>query len=120
MLCAKAASDKKAGDIIILDVRKISSIADYFIICTVTSIRQIKAVHENIDKALSAAGESLHHVEGADSSQWVLVDCYDVVIHIFNEEARNYYSLERLWGDAPRLELEKAEKRKKVTHRATL
>jgi ribosome-associated protein len=108
MLCAKAASDKKAEDIIILDVRKISSIADYFIICTAASTRQIKAVYENIDKAVSAAGESLHHVEGADSSQWVLVDCYDVVIHIFNEEARNYYSLERLWGDAPRVPARRA------------
>ncbi len=103
MLCAKAASDKKAEDIIILDVRKISSIADYFIICTAASTRQIKAVYENIDKAVSAAGESPYHIEGTDSSQWVLVDCFDVVIHIFNEEARNYYSLERLWGDAPRV-----------------
>ncbi len=108
MLCAKAASDKKAEDIIILDVKKISSIADYFIICTAASTRQIKAVYENIDKALSAAGENLHHVEGTDSSQWVLVDSYDVVIHIFNEEARNYYSLERLWGDAPRVPLRRA------------
>jgi len=103
MLCAKAASDKKAEDIIILDVRKISSIADYFIICTAASTRQIKAVYENIDKAVSAAGESPHHIEGTDSSQWVLIDCFDVVIHIFNEESRNYYSLERLWGDAPRV-----------------
>ncbi|OGW51487.1 MAG: ribosome silencing factor [Nitrospirae bacterium RBG_19FT_COMBO_42_15] len=103
MLCAKAASDKKAEDIIILDVRKISSIADYFIICTAASTRQIKAVYENIDKAVSAAGESPYHIEGTDSSQWVLVDCFDVVIHIFNEESRNYYSLERLWGDAPRV-----------------
>ena len=103
MLCAKAASDKKAEDIIILDVRKISSIADYFIICTAASTRQIKAVYENIDKAVSAAGESPYHIEGTDSSQWVLIDCFDVVIHIFNEESRNYYSLERLWGDAPRV-----------------
>lgn len=105
VICAKAAKDKKAEDIIILDVRNISSVADYFIICTAASSRQMKAIYENIDKAVSQKGEGFHHVEGLHNSRWMLMDSYDVVIHIFDEEARDYYGLERLWGDAPRVEM---------------
>lgn len=104
-MCAKAAKDKKAEDIAILDVRKISSIADYFIICTAASSRQMKAIYENIDKAVSEEGEGFHHIEGLHDSRWILMDCYDVVIHVFDEDTRDYYGLERLWGDAPRVEL---------------
>ncbi len=105
LLCAKAAKDKKAEDIIILDVKNISSVADYFIICTAASGRQMKAIYENIDEAVSQEGEGFHHIEGLHDSRWMLMDCYDVVIHIFDEETRDYYGLERLWGDAPRVEL---------------
>ncbi|MBI5182628.1 MAG: ribosome silencing factor [Nitrospirae bacterium] len=106
-MCATAAKDKKAEDIVILDVRKISSITDYFIICTAASNKQLKAVYENIDRVISQAGEGLHHVEGLESARWTLIDSYDVIIHIFNADTREYYSLERLWGDAPRLRFPK-------------
>lgn len=97
-----AALDKKARNIVVLDMREVSGVADYFVICTGDSDLQIKAIYEAIREEIKeACDERPWHREGTDAYQWVLVDYVDLVVHIFTEEKRAYYDLERLWGDAP-------------------
>lgn len=100
---AKAAVEKKASDVVILEVVKITPVADYFLICSGDSHRQVKAVMEQIDRELSKAGISPHHIEGTDASRWILMDYEDLIVHIFDNETRLYYDLDRLWGDAPKI-----------------
>lgn len=102
---AAAAREKKAEDPVVLDLRGISSLADYFLICSGTNPRQVKAVAEEIDARLRRDGRAPIRVEGLPESRWVVLDCGSVLVHVFQEEARSYYSLETLWGDAPREEL---------------
>ncbi len=94
---------KKGYDIKILDLRKLSSIADYFVICSADSDRQVKAIADEIDKKLSEQGIKSFHKEGYEALNWILLDYFDVVVHIFKVESRLYYNLERLWGDAPQI-----------------
>jgi ribosome-associated protein len=97
-----AALDRKARDITVMDVRNVSGVADYFVLCTGDSELQIKAIMEAVEHQIEERfGERPWHIEGSDHKQWVLLDYVDVVVHIFNEEKRAFYSLERLWGDAP-------------------
>jgi ribosome-associated protein len=96
----EAASDKQATDIVLLDVRRICSFADYFVICSGESERQIGAIHEEVGQALIKAGASPHHSEGTPDSGWVLMDFGDVIIHIFSTFERDYYQLEKLWNEA--------------------
>ena len=96
----EAASDKQATDIVLLDMRKICSFADYFVICSGESERQIGAIFEEIGQALIKAGASPHHSEGTPDSGWVLMDFGDVIIHIFSRFERDYYQLEKLWNEA--------------------
>lgn len=103
ILAARCLEEKKALDIVLLEVLKITPIADYFVIATGESKRQIKACSEHIEETLSMKGEYPHHLEGDVHLEWVLMDYGDVVIHIFDKEARVYYGLERLWGDAPQV-----------------
>ena len=91
---------KKAEDIIIMDVRKLTSITDFFIICSADSDKQVKAIADFIVEELEKVKVNLWHIEGYQHLQWVLLDYVDVVVHIFQKETRDYYSLERLWGDA--------------------
>ena len=99
----EAALSKKAFDIVVMDMRKVSGIADLFVLCTGSSELQIKAIVEAIrERIREYANERPWHVEGYEGLQWVLIDYVDLVIHVFNEEKRAYYDLERLWGDAPR------------------
>ncbi|HET9722633.1 MAG TPA: ribosome silencing factor [Actinomycetota bacterium] len=100
---ARAAADKQAQDVVILDVHELIVITDYFVVCTGTSDRQVKTLVEEIEKALRALGEKPVRREGEQGSRWVLLDYVDVVVHVFAEEEREYYDLERLWRDAPRL-----------------
>ncbi len=100
-MIAKAAKSKKADGILILDVRKISTFCDYFVICDATSGVRIGAISKNIKETLEKQGIRIRHTEGAPETRWVLLDCGDVVVHIFDKETRNFYGLERLWGDAP-------------------
>ncbi|TDI70003.1 MAG: ribosome silencing factor [Bacteroidetes bacterium] len=94
---------KKGRDILVLDVNAVSGIADFFILATGDSNLQIKAIVEAVRLELQGEhGERPWHVEGSQHSQWVLLDYVDLVVHIFNEEKRSFYSLERLWGDAPK------------------
>ncbi len=92
---------KKAFEVLALDVSSRTSIADVFVICSVGSTRQAQAVADEVDRALAATGRRALSVEGYQQGSWVLMDYGDIVLHIFIEERREYYALERLWGDAP-------------------
>ncbi len=102
-LCAEAADSRKAFDIRILDLRGLTYITDYFVICSGSNITQVSAISDWIGHTLAKAGEHPSHVEGGAESSWVLMDYGDVVVHIFDEQTRVYYSLEKLWSDAPRI-----------------
>lgn len=105
-LSAEAAIDKKALHIILLDVRKISSFTDYFLICSGTSNRQVQAIADAIDESLGKQGVNALGIEGYQEARWVLMDYDDLVIHIFQEETRRYYDLERLWGSAAQVPIQ--------------
>lgn len=98
---AQLVQNKKGFDIKILDIRKISSIADYFIICSADVDKQVKAIADEVEEKLSSQGIKCFHREGYETLTWVILDYFDVILHIFKTEARNYYNLEKLWGDAP-------------------
>lgn len=91
--------DKKAKDIEIIDISDVSILADYFIICSGTSNTHIRALADELEFKMEEAGYNLLHKEGYDSARWILLDFGDVVVHIFHEEDRSFYSLERLWAD---------------------
>jgi ribosome-associated protein len=105
---ARAAAAKQGEDIVILDVRDLIVITDYFVIATGTSERQVKTIVEEVERALRARGEKPVRREGEVDGRWVLLDYVDVVVHVFGEEERDYYDLERLWRDAPRVAWEEA------------
>ena len=98
---AKFALEKKASDIQLMDVRKITSVTDFFIVCSGDSSVQVKAIAENIRDKCRDDGISVYNIEGLDSLRWVLIDMVEVVVHVFLPDVRAYYQLERLWGDAP-------------------
>ncbi|HEX8297302.1 MAG TPA: ribosome silencing factor [Chthoniobacteraceae bacterium] len=105
-LCASIASDKKAEDIVAIDLRGISSFTDFFVICSGTSEPHLKAIASDLQGRLKQEhGASPMAVDGFPVSQWIVADYTDVVVHIFHQEKRALYSLEDLWSDAPRLEL---------------
>ena len=91
--------EKKAIDIKIIDISKISVIADYFIICGASNSRQVKAIAENVEEKLGKAGVIPESTEGYQNANWILLDYQDVIIHIFNQEQRLFYDLERIWSD---------------------
>lgn len=95
-----AASDKKAADIILLDIRDVTTIADYFVICSGNNSRQLQAIADNIDEVLGKQGANVIHREGVAESGWLLLDFGDVIVHIFGAKEREYYRLERLWNEA--------------------
>ena len=101
----KALDSKKGQDIKCLETGHLTTLADYFVLCTATSTTQIKALADVCEKALKDAGEPPHHVEGHRGGTWILLDFSSVVVHIFNEEAREFYDLERLWSDAAPVDL---------------
>ena len=96
----KAASDKKARDIVIMDMQGISSSTDYFVVCSANTATQVRAIADNIEEELGKTGVDFNHKEGYREGEWVLLDYGDVVAHVFMQEAREYYALEQLWGDA--------------------
>jgi ribosome-associated protein len=101
----RAADDKQASDLIVLDLRKAAGFTDYFVIGSGTNPRQIRAIADAVMEALGALGARPAHVEGYDRSEWVLLDYFDFVVHIFAPETRLFYGLERLWGSAERVEI---------------
>jgi len=100
---ARAMLDKKATDVLILHVAKLTSLADYLVLGSADSDRQIKAIADHVDSVLSQSGSGPFSIEGKASSQWVLIDFGDVVAHVFRQDARQHYGLERLWADAKRV-----------------
>jgi ribosome-associated protein len=99
--CCKLALDKKAEDVVLLDLRKLNAPTDYFVICSASTDRQVRAITDNIREGIEKKGQRAWHVEGYGALKWVLIDYVDVVVHVFNTETRMFYSLETLWGDAP-------------------
>ena len=102
---ALAAHSKKARDPVALDLRDLKGVADYFFICSASSEVQVKAVAEAIEDKLRSLGARPWHVEGREGRRWVLLDYVDVVVHVFHEKTREYYMLDRLWGDARSVDL---------------
>lgn len=100
-LIAKAASDKKARDIVLLNMAELTFATDYFVICSANTKVQVNAIADNIEEKLAEAGKMFIHKEGYRESGWVLLDYGDVVAHIFVQEEREYYALEQLWSSAP-------------------
>jgi len=100
-LAIQALEERKARDGVVLDLRGLSEAADYFLVCSGTSDAHVRGMAESVVERLAAAGQRLHHVEGLAQGRWVLLDYVDVVIHLFHPAAREFYQLERLWGDAP-------------------
>lgn len=101
-----AADDKKAADMVVLNMQGVSLLADYFLICHGNSDRQVQSIAREIKDKAEEAGFDVKRLEGFDSARWILVDLGDVVAHVFHKDDRAYYNLERLWGDAPELEME--------------
>lgn len=107
---AQAAAAKQASDIVILDVRELIVITDYFVIASGSSDRQVRTLVEEVEKAVrERLDRKPVRREGEDGWQWVLLDYVDAVVHVFADEQREYYDLERLWGDAPRIEWEETD-----------
>ncbi len=104
-LAVKALDEKKGKDIRMLHIEAQSTLADYFVICNGTSTTQVRALADAVEEILDKAGEQPHHVEGHRGGQWTLMDYSSVVIHIFTEEGREFYSLERLWSDAEQVDI---------------
>jgi ribosome-associated protein len=105
LACVRAALDKKAYDLVVLETGRLSSIADYFVICSGRSDTQVQAIADGIEQALKADGVRPLSVEGVERGQWALMDYGDVVVHVFQVPVRGFYDLERLWVRAPRVEL---------------
>ncbi|WAA10353.1 ribosome silencing factor [Fervidibacillus albus] len=100
LAAVKAADDKKAENIVVLNMMGISLIADYFVICHGNSDRQVQAIADEIKERMNEEGFEVKRLEGYDEARWILVDLGDVVVHVFHRDERNYYNLEKLWGDA--------------------
>jgi ribosome-associated protein len=95
-----AASDKKASDVLLLDIREVTTFADYFVICNGSNRRQIQAIADAVDEQLTTQGARLSHREGDGETGWILLDFGDVIIHVLGPKEREYYDLERLWSEA--------------------
>jgi ribosome-associated protein len=105
LTCIRAALDKKALDVVVLDVGPLTSIADYLVVCSGRSDRQVQSIAQAIEEAVEAEGERPISIEGMQRGQWVLLDCVDVIVHVFYQPVREFYDLERLWEHAPRVQL---------------
>ncbi|HYJ46210.1 MAG TPA: ribosome silencing factor [Pyrinomonadaceae bacterium] len=104
-LALRAASDKKALDIIVLDLREVATFTDYFLITSGTNVRQVQAIADEVVEQLKKQGTRAARVEGYSGAEWVLVDYGDFIVHVFEDKARRFYDLERLWRDARRVSL---------------
>jgi ribosome-associated protein len=105
----RAAADKKASNVVVLDVQELLGITDYFVICSGSSVRQVRTIADEIVRRMKDKGLSPIRREGEREAGWVLIDYEDFVVHVFGEEEREFYDLERLWKDAPRVHLLGAE-----------
>ena len=105
LVLAKALDDKKGNEIKVLKTEGLTTLADYFVICTATSNTQVKAMSDACEEAMEKHGEKVHHIEGHRDGTWLLLDFSSVVVHVFTDETRKFYDLERLWGDAEEMDL---------------
>jgi len=103
--CHRRTASLLCGKNFLLDLRKAAGFTDYFLICSGTNPRQIRAIADSVMEALAAEGATPAHVEGYDRSEWVLLDYFDFIVHVFAPETRAFYSLERLWGNAEKIEV---------------
>ncbi len=101
----RAALDKKAQDVVILDLRHTPAFTDYFVLCTGLNVRQVKAITDAVEETLRARKVRPAHIEGYERGEWVLMDYFTFVVHVFTPQTRAFYSLDRLWGDAERIEV---------------
>ena len=101
----KAAEDKQALELVVLDLRKAAGFTDFFVICSASNSRQIRAIADGVMEALAEKGAKPAHIEGYDRSEWVLLDYFDFIVHVFSRDTRAFYDLERLWGNADRIEV---------------
>ena len=100
----KAANDKQALDLLVMDLRKADGFTDFFLICSGSNPRHVRAIADGIVESLTQTGVKPAHIEGYDHSDWILVDYFDFVVHVFSRDCRAFYGLERLWGSAQRIE----------------
>ena len=109
-IAAGFAADKKAIDLVALDLRGVSGYTDYFVIATGNTDRQTKAIHDAVNEGLKKEhGRLPRRVEGPGEARWILLDYFDIVVHVFTPDTRDYYRLDQLWGDVPRVPLEAVE-----------
>ena len=101
----RAALDKKASEVVLLDLRNTPAFTDFFVLCSGQSTRQVKAIADAVEEALKTAKVRPSHIEGYDRGEWVLMDYFTFIVHVFTPQTREFYSLERLWGDAERIEI---------------
>ena len=104
-LAVAAAADKKALNLVVLDLRKAAGFTDFFVIASGTNSRQVRAIADAVMESLAKKGAKPAYVEGYDQSDWILVDYFDFIVHVFGAETRAFYDLERLWGNADRIEI---------------
>jgi ribosome-associated protein len=101
----RAALDKKAGDVVVLDLRHTPAFTDFFLLCSGQNARQVHAIADAVEDTLKAAKLRPAHIEGYDRAEWILMDYFTFIVHIFTPQTRAFYSLERLWGDAERIDV---------------
>jgi len=104
----QAIHDKKGADVVVLDLRNTPAFTDFFVLCSGNSQRQVKAIADAVEEALRAAKLRPAHIEGYDRADWILIDYFSFIVHVFTPQTRSFYALERLWGDAERIEVSDA------------
>jgi ribosome-associated protein len=115
---AQFALTRKAHEVVVLDLRGLTSMADYFVICSADSDTHARAVGDAVDEGMDSLGDRAWHKEGYRDGNWVLLDFVDIVVHVFHRETRQFYNLEKLWGDAPSEQIEDVPPAKTVRRRA--
>ena len=101
----RAALDKKATNVVVLDLRQTPAFTDFFVVCSGQNARQVKAIADSVEESLREAGVRPAHTEGYDRAEWILMDFFTLIVHVFAPHTRDFYGLERLWGDAERIEM---------------
>src|SRR5262249_23686357 len=115
-VCARIADDNRGKEILLLDLRQATPLVDYFVIITANSRRLSNAIAEEIDKEMKRRGEHKLGMEGSEQGRWILIDYGDFVVHVFSGEARTYYALEEIWGDAPQLDWQDPTRLRPAAH----
>ena len=104
-IAVKAALEKKAADVVVLDLRHTPAFTDFFVLCSGQNARQVKAIADGVEESLRAAKVRPAHIEGYERAEWILMDFFNFIVHVFAPHTREFYSLERLWGDAERIDV---------------